>query len=675
MLICLGRLWYLQTAFVEQSRQQIESMRILPAKQLPTLRGRILDRNDKIIARDEPFFNLQINYELTRLLDPRFWQAEIQRLAASGISEQQAEEKLVKKYEDDTERLKKAMDFCIYTAGADEEELNQKIESINNRVWDMGRFISWKRKNPAAPFQHYQEQKENISPQDVLTANPVEMHQNYPVLELYDRPTLMAAQLELTGVKGVAIRSGPQRVYPFKDIAPQIVGWVGPVQQQEADKLFSDDAYLRYLDGELIGKFGIEKYCEPLLRGRRGEVVYDKEKNELSRTNARLGQDVRLTLDMSLQHRIQTLIADANASAAVLDAGTGDVLAMVSVPTFDLNKARQDYSELLNNPLKPLINRPLEENYPPGSVVKPLILLAGLEDHKITAEQVISCSYTLPSDSWPKCLLQRRGYCHDSRWSEDGQVNNGRNAIRGSCNIYFSQLANRLEGTDLQRWLWLFGWGTDVLLPCVSDDMLRKLSVDEDLNVSFRQSCGSIVFGFQKDPIINIAEAMPIPAYEKRWWGIGQGNLRITVLQAANAYAALARRGVYKPARLIIDPNDPMNEKYTRKLPIHPAHLAVVFDGMHAVVNEPGGSGYDAFGGSGFNSLGMSVYGKTGSTEKPYHAWFASFVTDQAGRAIALAVIVEGGQSGGKDAAPIGREIIRLCNEAGFIGTRKATTE
>ncbi len=684
MLVCLARLWYLQTAFVEQSRAQIENLRVLPAKQLPTLRGRILDRNDKIIARDEPFFNLQINYELTRLLDPRFWQAEIQRLAESGISEQQAEEKLVKKYSNDMERLKKALDFCIYTAGAKEDELNETIESINNRVWDMGRFISWKRKNPKAPFQQYQEQKESIPPKDILAANPIEMHQNYPVLELYDRPTLMAAQLELTGVKGVLIRSGPQRVYPFKDVAPQIIGWVGPVQQQEADKLFSDDAYLRYLDGELIGKFGIEKYCEPLLRGRRGEVVYDKEKNELSRTEAQLGQDVQLTLDMSLQHSIQTLLSDpnsaipgfggsANIAAAVLDAATGDILAMVSLPTFDVNRAREQYNELRNDPRRPLLNRTLEENYPPGSVVKPLILLAGLEEHKITAEDVISCSYTLPPDSWPRCLLQRRGYCHDSRWSEDGQVNNGRNAIRGSCNVYFSQLANRLEGTDLQRWLWLFGWGTDVLLPCVSDDKLEQLSVDGDLNVTFRQSCGSIIFGIQKDSIVNISEATPIPAYEKRWWGIGQGNLRINVLQAANAYAVLARRGVYKPARLIIDPNDPMNEHFTHKLPIHPSNLSIVYDGMHAVVNERGGSAYDAFEGSGFGQFGMTVYGKTGSTEKPYNAWFASFVTDQAGRAIALAVLVEHGQSGGKDAAPLGREIIRLCNQAGFIGVRKTS--
>jgi penicillin-binding protein 2 len=140
----------------------------------------------------------------------------------------------------------------------------------------------------------------------------------------------------------------------------------------------------------------------------------------------------------------------------------------------------------------------------------------------------------------------------------------------------------------------------------------------------------------------------------------------------ANAYAVLARRGEYKPPRLVIDPDDPMNSKQTRRLPIHAQHLAVLYDGMHAVVHERGGSAYEAFSNSGLNALGLNIYGKTGSTERPFNAWFAAFVNDSAGRAIALAVVVEEGQSGGKDAAPLAREIIRLCHQAGFIGTKTA---
>jgi penicillin-binding protein 2 len=683
MLVCLTRLWYLQYYLAEPARQQLSQIRILPPKSLPTLRGKILDRNDRIVARDEPYFYLQINYELTRLRDPRFWEAQLQQQTAAGQDRQAAEAKLAKDWAKDIARLKKAMDFCIYTAGMPEAELHQTIESINDRIWELARFICWRRNHSDAPTSRYEQDKDQIPLRQIAEVDLSEMHKAYSVLELYDRPTLMAAQVELSHLDGVRIQSESRRTYPFGAAASHLVGWVGPVRREEADTLFSDDTYLRYLDGEIIGKFGIEKLAEPVLRGRRGEVTYDRDKNEISRTNPQFGQDIQLTLDMELQRDIEALLSDPNAvapgfggngkiAAVVIEAATGDILTMVSLPNFDVNRARQLYGQLLNDPSRPLWNRAIEETFPPGSSVKPLIMLAGLEENKITADEVISCSWTLPPSSWPKCLLQRRGYCHDSRWEEEGQVNNGRNALRGSCNVYFSRLADRLDSEALQRWLWEFGWGTAVLQPCISAETLARLDMGTEFDSRFREAPGSIIYGIQTQSIRNIADAAVIPAGEKRWWGIGQGNLRVTALQVANAYAVLARRGEYKPPRLVIDPDDPMNSKQTRRLPIHAQHLAVLYDGMHAVVHERGGSAYEAFSNSGLNALGLNIYGKTGSTERPFNAWFAAFVNDSAGRAIALAVVVEEGQSGGKDAAPLAREIIRLCHQAGFIGTKTA---
>jgi len=575
------------------------------------------------------------------------------------------------------------MDFCIYTAGMPEEELHQTIESINDRIWELARFISWRRNHSDAPTSRYEQEKDQIPLRQIAEVDLAEMHKAYSVLELYDRPTLMAAQVELSHLEGVRIQSESRRTYPFGSAASHLVGWVGPVRREEADTLFSDDTYLRYLDGEIIGKFGIEKLAEPVLRGKRGEVTYDRDKNEISRTNPQFGQDIQLTLDMGLQRDIEVLLSDPNAAApgfggsgkiaaVVIEAAAGDILTMVSLPNFDVNRARQLYGELLNDPSRPLLNRAIEETFPPGSSVKPLIMLAGLEENKITADEVISCSWTLPPSSWPKCLLQRRGYCHDSRWEEEGQVNKGRNALRGSCNVYFSRLADRLDGEVLQRWLWEFGWGTAVLQPCISAETLVRLDMGAEFDSRLREAPGSIIADIQTQSIQDIATVKAIPPGEKRWWGIGQGNLRVTALQVANAYAVLARRGEYKPPRLVIDPDDPMNSKHTRRLPIHAQHLAVLYDGMHAVVHERGGSAYEAFSDSGLNELGLNIYGKTGSTERPYNAWFAAFVSDSAGRAISLAVVVEEGQSGGKDAAPLAREIIRLCHQAGFIGTKTA---
>jgi len=678
MLVCLGRLWFLQSIESRQAREQVERLRILPPRQLPTLRGKIIDRNERVLAKDQPLFFLQINYELIRLLDNRFWQAHIQQLVKAGLDTQTAEQQLTRKWADDIEQLKKTINFCIYTAGADENELYQKLGAVNDRIWELGRFIYWRRQNPRTPISQYAQQKDRIRPEQILSVDLAETHQGYSVLELEDRQTLMAAQIELAGIGRVAIRSEAWREYPFDSAACQLIGWVGSVRPEEARQWFSDDEYLRYLEGEVIGKAGIEKTCEAILRGRRGEVTYDRQRNELARTEPSFGRDVQLTIDIALQKQIQALLSEPNAAApefrgtgkiaaVVLDAATADILAMVSLPTFNLNRAKQDYNQLLSDTRQPLRNHTLEDTFPPGSAVKPLILLAGLEEHKITADEVISCSYNPPGPSWPRCLLQRKGYCHDARWEEEGQTNHARNALRGSCNVYFSHVADRLDGKQLQQWLWRFGYGTRVLGSCVYESPFENAGIRPD-EYQLHEVPGSIIFGIQRNPIDDITTAPPIPIGEKRWWGIGQGNLRATVLQVANAYAILARHGLVKPPRLVIDPNDPMNEKHCRQLPIHPEYLAVVYDGMRAVVNERGGTAYPAFSQSGLNELGLTIYGKTGSTEKPESAWFAAFVTDHTGRAASLAIVVEGGQSGAGDAAPLAREIIRLCNQAGFIG-------
>lgn len=678
MFVCLGRLWFLESFESRQARAQIERLRILSPQSLPTLRGKIMDRNERVLAKEQPLFFLQINYELIRLLDDRFWQANIHQLTAGGMDASAAEQKLTRDWADDIDQLKKIINFCIYTVGVPENDLYQKFGGINDRMWELGRFIYWRRQNPGAAIRYYAEQKDSIGPEQVLSVNLAEMHQGYSVLELGDRRILMAAQLELAGMPRISICSEADRVYPFGSAASQIIGWVGLVRQEEASRLFSDDEYLRYLDGEVIGKFGMEKCCEVILRGRRGEVTYDRQKNELSRTEPSFGRDVQLTLDIALQKQIQDLLSDPNAvapafrgtgriAAVVLDAASADILAMVSLPVFDLNRARADYGKLLLDPSRPLRNHTMEDTFPPGSSIKPLILLAAMEEHKIAANEVIHCSWTLPPASWPKCLLQRKNYCHDSRWEEEGQVNDARNALRGSCNVYFSRLADRLDGKSLQTWLWRFGYGRRVLQSRDYESPFEAAAVQPD-DYQLREVPGSIIFGIQQDSIEDIAKAPAIPSSEKRWWGIGQGNLRTTVLQVANAYAILARRGLVKSPRLVIDPNDPMNEKHCRQLPIHSENLTVIYDGMHAVVNDRGGTAYSAFSESGLKDLGMAIYGKTGSTETPYCAWFAAFVTDGAGRAISLAVVVEGGQSGANDAAPLAREIIRLCNQAGFIG-------
>ncbi|MBA7649983.1 Peptidoglycan D,D-transpeptidase MrdA [subsurface metagenome] len=145
-------------------------------------------------------------------------------------------------------------------------------------------------------------------------------------------------------------------------------------------------------------------------------------------------------------------------------------------------------------------------------------------------------------------------------------------------------------------------------------------------------------------------------------------------LQVANAMAAIARGGLYKPPRLFTD--DANEPKFASiDLNISKQTLDVIHNGMSAVVNEVGGTAYNEFAPSGLARQGINVYGKTGSTEQPDNAWFAGFATDGAGRGIAIAVVVEGGQHGSSDAGPLARDIIQFCIEAGYIGDAGLTTE
>jgi penicillin-binding protein 2 len=160
---------------------------------------------------------------------------------------------------------------------------------------------------------------------------------------------------------------------------------------------------------------------------------------------------------------------------------------------------------------------------------------------------------------------------------------------------------------------------------------------------------------------------------EKRWFGIGHGNLRATPLQVANAMATIARGGILKQPRMFKeDPNSKfhISNAEDTDLGISSQTLAVVYEGMHAVAEEPGGTAYREFEPAltSFASRGVRIYGKTGSTQNPEHAWFAGFAKDNAERTIAISLVVEGGQQGSADAAPLARDILQFCIEAGYIG-------
>jgi len=680
-LICLFRLADLQLFQSDQYRKEISEKQILKPQPLPTLRGQILDRKGAVLAKDVPSFYVLVNYQLTRLLDDRFWQGMVQRQGDDETDPDLILAKLKARYADDLDRLSRILDFGTQNRLPGTPEITDSIARLNDRLWEMGRYVYWRRTRPTGSLEEYQKEKEAVEPVDVLGIRLWEMYQPYPVFEI-SPDLLVKTQIELGDLKGVEIRTQGKRYYPQGSAACQIIGWVGLVQDEEKAR-FSHDEYLRYLEGELIGKAGIEQVCEPILRGRRGEVIYNKDGNLLRRKEPQYGCNVQLTIDINLQQQIERYLSKPDlpaevssivrrgAAAVVMQAATGDILAMASTPVYDLNTIRQDVADLLRDPNTPMLNKALQVNYPPGSTIKPIIMLIGLEENWVTPTEIISCPSTPPPRGWPSCLGQSRFHRmgHDWRWAEEGG-NIARNALRGSCNIYFSHLADRLDSKVFQQWLFELGFGRRVLMPIEFQDPASGEIISSWGTLP--QAYGSIMFGIQPAPYTSPEQIHVIPPSkqsEKRFWGIGQGNLRVTVLQTANALAALVRGGVYKPPRLIYLDEDPFNQRDQKPLKINPRTLSVIRDGMHAAVYEQGGTGYSTFIDCPLRKQ-LKIYGKTGSTERPDMAWFECFAEDSADRAVIVVVAVPGGLSGSAFAAPIGRQILQFCYDDGHIGIK-----
>jgi penicillin-binding protein 2 len=716
VVVCLFRLvqmQWLRSSSIQDEINRLEKQQ-LRSTQLKTIRGSILDRNGRVLAADAPQFQVTLSYRLSSYADKNVQtdmrsRAKAQSKNPSGID---VENRISARLD----VLKQIIIDCN-DLGADADDLLKTISQANDLIWKKREFLAWARSKPDPNLlAKYDDQKGDVPMAEafadfaqrfpdpevrlkmIAEVNPNDLPEDarrFPLVELTTDEDLFKAQMQFMDMDAndIQVVSSGNRFYPYGSAAAQTIGWVGGVgaaTAKEDKQLFKDDPLARYLEtGDVCGREdGVEYVCEAILRGRRGEEVSDTGKNLVSQTQPEFGRDVQLTIDIELQRQIEQWISDpsqnadfdANTAVVVLDIRSGDILAMVSLPSYDLNRVRYDYNDLSHSPDRPLINRTINALYPPGSVVKPLILAAGLQSGEIGPDEVIHCREEPAPKGWPDCSIWKEHHgAHDNLWANDA-----RHAIQGSCNIYFSRLADRLNPKVLQQWLFKFGYGHQILDCGLTDFGLAPYSESAIRNPQsaigarrLKESAGQL--GSTGVPtraqITSLAQIPRLNDAERRFFGIGQGNLRVTPLQVANSFAALARGGQYKLPRLFLQPKSADAGTLTElvDLGISLANLQVIYDGMSAVVNELHGTAYDAFHDDPAHASPLprdvKVYGKTGSTERPAHAWFAGFVEDRTGARIAVAVVVEGGEHGGKDAAPIGREVIKLCAQAGYVGT------
>lgn len=420
-----------------------------------------------------------------------------------------------------------------------------------------------------------------------------------------------------------------------------VVGYVGSVERAGVD----DDAVLR-LPGMKIGKSGIEAGLEGTLRGRGGAQKLEVDARgrtvrNLGSLDPVAGRDISLTIDTELQRRVlDRLQRERRASCVVLDVNTGEVVAMVSTPGFDPGQIAdgildEDWQKLMSSDDKPLLNRAIGGQYPPGSTFKMVTALAALQAGLVDEKEQISCdgSFELADQTY-RC------------WKRAGH---GRmalhEAIRSSCDVYFFEMARRLGIESLAN-------------------------AARALGLGMTYECGLVQ---QK------AGLVPDPDWKRGRWnagwlggetiltGIGQGYVLATPLQLAVMTARIATGKAVEPVMVRREASEPAVE--FAPLLFKPGHLDAVRRGMFAVVNEEGGTGSNAV----LGEDQPDVAGKTGTSQvsrasseglqddlewgQRDHALFVAYVPADSPR-YAVAAIVEHGGGGGATAAPLVRDVI-----------------
>ncbi len=392
--------------------------------------------------------------------------------------------------------------------------------------------------------------------------------------------------LNLHLLPGADISASLNRYYPYHEAFAHVIGYVGRINESELKKINPKN----YQATHFIGKVGIEKKYESDLHGKVGflNIEVDSKGRKirvLSQDNPVGGKNLHLTLDGRLQVFAHQLMSTHRGAVVALNPKTGEVLAMVSTPSFDPNLfvhgiPHAIYQELAQSKAKPLYNRVLRGQYPPASTIKPLYALAGLEQGFITPHTKIFDPgfFTLPNQNRQYRDWVRKGH---------GTVDL-KKAITESCDVYFYTLANKM-GIDRQSaWLDQFGYGhlTDL-------DLIGE-SAGINPSKTWKQNARKQIW-FPGETISN---------------GIGQGYLVATPIQMATSIAILANRGIRVQAHLLKKAADkPALHTEVVKL-THPENWDLIINGMAGVISDPKGTAYKSFKG-----VTYPIAGKTGTAQ------------------------------------------------------------
>jgi penicillin-binding protein 2 len=439
------------------------------------------------------------------------------------------------------------------------------------------------------------------------------------------------------------------RRYPYGELLSHVIGYVGRIDAEDLKELGEGGAALTH-----IGKTGLERYYEEALRGKVGHEqietnVDGRPMRQVGHVPATPGADLKLSIDLDLQQAMVTAFGDMDGSAVAMDPRTGEILGMVSLPGYDTNLfvngiSNVDYRALMDNPSRPLFNRNVLGGGPPGSTVKPLIALAGLDSGLRTPESKVFSTGTFYIPG------QKRGWrdAHGGAgWTDL------RKSIAASVNFYYYKLAYEM---GIERF----------------DEYMRKYGFGERTGIDLSGENKGVV---PSPDWKRTRSKEPWYAGETVNAGIGQGYWIATVLQLARGTAAIANGGNLVRPHLVYERRDgydtpwvPLPQPAPPRITDNPNNLRAVQEGMMATMG-PGGTGRAMAVGAPY-----LMAGKTGTAQKisrkgnqsfdphslPYHlrhqALFVGYAPAD-NPTIAVAISVEHGGFGGSTAAPIARKI------------------
>ncbi|MEX2286986.1 MAG: penicillin-binding transpeptidase domain-containing protein [Planctomycetaceae bacterium] len=715
LFVVIGRVVHLQVflpeAFAERWEWTTETFEPISSRE-----GRILSADGTVLAYDTVHFGIWVHYRW--LEDPAnpIW---LRRKALALLDRKDrrnrekielAEHQVLAERAAMWQRLTEVADMSASEFEIRRQRIQDRVErivaNVERRRKEKKREEETASQQPGLPEQAswwqiawHRAKTAVTTPPRRGTEDPLVLPEQQDYYELIENvPLAVAAEIEsrTRQFPGLLVRTATDRMYPEHSLAAHVVGArtrldVKEWKQRQAQ--FPEGDPLDYQEGERIGSSGVERSYDQQIRGLRGQrrIVKDRRGEVISSEivrQPRAGEDVTLTINVPLQRKLDEILEvainsppkeeapkepdgeeappappappapriPAGGSIVVLDVHSGDVVAAVSAPGFDLNLLNHPdpakWQQVAADPRRPFFPRATRMTLPPGSVFKPLSAIALLESGKVDPDAAIECHGYLGTN--PNHFRCYHSLSHGPTTLSD--------ALCRSCNVYFFTAADQIGPEGLVDWARRFGFGqpTGIDLPGEQAGNLPS-PPSQSAEPGTRQK--------------------PWYSGDTRGLAIGQSQLTVTPIQIVRLLATIANDGYLVTPRVVHDYGTPLHEssgndpsqhgKANRVFGLSNGSLERVREGLVKVVADPRGTGYKTV-----RMKEIAIAGKTGTAEtgggRPDHAWFAGYVPADSPR-YAFVVVLEYAGSGGKTAGPVAHDTVRALLDQGLLETTQLT--